>query len=768
MPKIIVVLSFLLVVFLADCSNQNKSNEPAQETIRTEKEEMFRDFVRNGALIVYNSNLDSLKNHMYSNFRFFRNSLKDKMKFVASSDISETQLKESNLIIIGTPDSNKVLQKIAGTIPLKFTKNGFVFDSIEYSNPKDIVHLMYYNPFNRSKLCYVISGNNETEILKNINLERVGDVRVSKSYETLALGFFKLDERNNWVLNDSLSRNYFKQEKIINPRDHFIYTIHDRNITPALINKIKQIDHEGYEKLKSFVGVNLNSNNIKVHLYSTFEEKGLITDNTDLSNFIDSDSSIHIVVNNWINGDDFSKIAAFLLSSNLGKSKLDFMNKGFGIYFSNKWGNEGYKFWASKLYLSGNVPPLDSLLNNNTLNYISRFVYEPLSGTFIDFLLSKYGKEKFLYFYKNWKGNKEEIKNFSAEWTNYLHNLSQDFSEKIKGYASSFPAVKDSFLKGVCFAHVGYQIYNGYLSQDAFESLQKTKELGVNSFSITPFTSMREKHKPEHLRFWEFSGAENDESLIYLEHVSEVLGMSVMMKPHVYLGANSWPGDIKMNDEKDWNLFFHYYYDWIFHYAMLSEIYKIPLLCIGNELAQATIGHENEWEALISKIRSFYDGKITYAANWGGEFEGIKFWDKLDFIGLSEYYPLSFKDNPTHQELLEGAEKVMNKIHDVSSKYNKMVIFTEVGFRASAKPWKTSEEGESDRKEINFESQERCYQAIFEAAYDQKWLKGMYWWKWPSYLQYNGINADEPHDLYSPNNRPAQNVMRDWYSRKWN
>ncbi|MCH7974458.1 MAG: hypothetical protein IH949_11355 [Bacteroidetes bacterium] len=219
-----------------------------------------------------------------------------------------------------------------------------------------------------------------------------------------------------------------------------------------------------------------------------------------------------------------------------------------------------------------------------------------------------------------------------------------------------------------------------------------------------------------------------------------------------------------MQNEKDWELFFDNYKKWIMHYAVIAEMYKIPILCIGNELVKTTITHNDQWLELINKIRGIYSGKLTYGANWGEEFEKIKFWDKLDYIGISEYYPLSKKENPSDKELFDGANRIIAKITEVQKKFNKPVIFTEVGFRSSQYPWMTSHEKET-RKSINLQNQARSYRAVLKTAYGKKWLVGMYWWKWPSYLSDGG---DPQNDLYTPHNKPAEDVLKQWYSIKWN
>lgn len=50
--------------------------------------------------------------------------------------------------------------------------------------------------------------------------------------------------------------------------------------------------------------------------------------------------------------------------------------------------------------------------------------------------------------------------------------------------------------------------------------------------------------------------------------------------------------------------------------------------------------HERYWRALIAELRGVYGGPITYGANFD-QFEEVGFWDALDAIGLTGYFPLS-------------------------------------------------------------------------------------------------------------------------------
>jgi hypothetical protein len=56
-----------------------------------------------------------------------------------------------------------------------------------------------------------------------------------------------------------------------------------------------------------------------------------------------------------------------------------------------------------------------------------------------------------------------------------------------------------------------------------------------------------------------------------------------------------------------------------------------------------TTEREDEWRALISNIRKVYSGKLIYAANFHEEYEHVKFWDALDYIGVQAYFSLAIK-----------------------------------------------------------------------------------------------------------------------------
>ena len=736
------------------------------DSIIDEKHSLMNVLSEEGALLVYgvDNPADSSK-YLQVIESLKQNYFFPKVTIKKSDEVTEDELKSSALIIIGSYSSNKVLRNLNEHLPVKFQANKFSFNDNEYSDKDETVSLISRNPYSPAKLLVIFSGNDNNFVYSNLSFNFIGDLSISKNNEREFLGFYKYDSNHNWIIDEAKSRKFFKEKhELNNLSSYYNYIIHFDNYNSEAIRKESVRNDSLLESTAKFLNIQPTTKKISIHIYKNFEDEGLISGNTQINFINHNDSSIHLVLNDFINGNDFSKNAELLVHHFLGEAKTKFIKEGLAIYFSNQWRGKSYEYWASKIFLSNNIPELKVLLDNNELDFISYLIYQPLAGSFVSFLIEKYGKDYFLSNYSSWNFNSDNIKQLESEWHLYLTKLSSEFKDTVDSDNWISQVKIPNFQKGFCFAHVGYQIYNGYASKKAVESLKKMKELGANSFSMTPFTYMRDPNKPVKLKYWEFAEGESIESMIHLMNAAEDLNLTAMLKPHIYLGESNWPGAIEMNSEKDWKLFFNYYTNWILHYAMFAEIYHVPLFVIGNELSKTSVNHESKWIELVKKIRRIYTGKIIYAPNWGNEFESLTFWNHFDYVGLSEYYPISDKDNPTDEELLQGAKEVVNRIKQVHQKFDKPVIFTEAGFRSSRAPWKTALEKDG-RDENNLINQARSYKALFTAIQNEDWLKGIYWWKWPSYMEYKGYTFGEGFDLYSPNNEPTEEVIKKFFNR---
>ena len=182
-------------------------------------------------------------------------------------------------------------------------------------------------------------------------------------------------------------------------------------------------------------------------------------------------------------------------------------------------------------------------------------------------------------------------------------------------------------------------------------------------------------------------------------------GFKVFVKPHIWLHEptqGSWRSDIFPDNEADWAIWQERYRDFIFHYASLAEAAGAEMFCIGTELTRLSLEKPEFWKSLIPEIRSIYSGKITYAANWYKEYENLTFWGDLDYIGIQAYFPLVKNEYPSVQQISEGWKKYIPKLESIHKKYNRQILFTELGYKSTSDsavdPWTWIEDPASQNK----------------------------------------------------------------------
>jgi hypothetical protein len=302
--------------------------------------------------------------------------------------------------------------------------------------------------------------------------------------------------------------------------------------------------------------------------------------------------------------------------------------------------------------------------------------------------------------------------------------------------------------KGVCYAHaMGSDA--GYGSTSSKRSLEELKALGVTWISITPFGFQRD---PGSSAFsWEGTD-ETDERLAGATAQAHALGIRVMLKPHLWLRPPSWPGSIEPRSKEAWEEWFRTYERFALHYATVGAANRVDALCIGNELSKTTT-HEGEWRRIIAAIRGAYPGPLTYGADMDEVFD-VPFWDALDFIGVSAYYPLVDVRSPDRGSLVTAWGPVLGRLKALSVRFGRKIVFTEVGYRsADFGAWKQWEVPRN--APVNLGIQAEAYEAFFEAVWSQPWFGGAYFWKWFSSPGHGGRENNE----WEFEGKPAQEVM---------
>lgn len=321
----------------------------------------------------------------------------------------------------------------------------------------------------------------------------------------------------------------------------------------------------------------------------------------------------------------------------------------------------------------------------------------------------------------------------------------------------------DSKMAGMTFAHQGYRVHNGYGGEKIKPSLDSLARLHVNALAVVPYTFMRNPNKPGHFFVPSDAGQENDWATARSAREAKEKDWYVLLKPQIWVGGGHWPGDVDFTSEEDWDAFFRYYTSWIVHYAVLAERENIDGLCLGTELVQTTLKHPDRWREIIRKVRTVYGGQLTYAANWGEEFENFRFWDDLDAIGLNSYYPLSDQPAPTDAELLAGARRWLEMAALTSRRESRPLWLTEVGYRSVQGAWRNPHADAGERP-ASMTDQARCYNALLTAAADVPELRAFFFWKWPTYLGHGRLRGDNRY--FTPGGKPAAQQLAA-FNQRW-
>ena len=323
----------------------------------------------------------------------------------------------------------------------------------------------------------------------------------------------------------------------------------------------------------------------------------------------------------------------------------------------------------------------------------------------------------------------------------------------------SNPALSNSWQRGVSW------VAQGVVTAQNFEAL---KAVGATWIVQTPFGWQRH-HDSSEVRLvtsgrvlW----GETDEGLRVTTALAKEAGIRTLLKPHLWLtrGDGRWRSDVAMADEDSWQAWFASYETFILHYARLAEELGIEALAVGTELRETVRRRPEDWRRMIGAVRAVYGGQLTYAANWYREFEEVSFWEDLDFIGVQGYFPLTDRDRPTVEELRAGWTEPLAQLRRVHLRTGLPVVFTEIGYKSTAnaavEPWLWPRRRDRRTIPVDLETQERCYEAFFQAVRAEPWIAGAFFWKWFPHHELAGGGDDIG---FTPQNKPAETALARGY-----
>jgi hypothetical protein len=290
-------------------------------------------------------------------------------------------------------------------------------------------------------------------------------------------------------------------------------------------------------------------------------------------------------------------------------------------------------------------------------------------------------------------------------------------------------------------------------------SFRRLASLGVNWVSIHTWDPLqRGLHEPVFADPGRRHGIRDLEALVRSAHAA---GLRVMVKPHLemhgfdasdderrVLGAADSPARrallarieaqlataalgqhnrIAMRNTRDWRRWFESYRGYILPFAREARAAGADMFCVGRELDASVISREADWRDVVARVRAEFRGPLTYSANFD-TWQGIGFWDALDFIGVSAYFPLSERADPGLGELEAGWERALRPLAAAARRYGRPALLTEAGFpsipNGARAPWR------EERVAADVWLQARLYDATLRAIAREPAVEGAFFWLW--------------------------------------
>jgi len=336
------------------------------------------------------------------------------------------------------------------------------------------------------------------------------------------------------------------------------------------------------------------------------------------------------------------------------------------------------------------------------------------------------------------------------------------------------------FIKGHSWGWTGRR--GQYLGDAPVDSMKKLADTGANWVCISFAGEMDEPNNPQ--IFW----ADSDPCMVTDDEVRRAISLArqnnlkIILKPVVNVRDGTWRSWIKFEtaegeiDTQAWDKWWVNFRQFLLHYARIAEETGCEMYCLGCEMG-STEPFEDRWRSLIAEIRKVYSGAITYDTNHGEE-ANIKWWDAVDIIGISAYYPIGTNDaglalrkglsnvppsDTTLEALKRRLKPVKQTLRRASKRFDRPVFFIELGMCSargcSAAPWTHP----NPDLIYDGEEQSRFYQAIIETFWDEPWFIGFAWWDWPANLySLEEAKSDTGFCIYG---KPAEQLVRQWYAK---
>ncbi len=474
-----------------------------------------------------------------------------------------------------------------------------------------------------------------------------------------------------------------------------------------------------------------------------------------------------------------ASVARDAARSALGEPAASWMLDGAGLDAAGEWWGRELIGWGRYLARWELLPTIEELVDDASVDRLSRHVLAPARGLFLRFLREGRDPEALRAL---WRGEEElaidnRLDVAFREWLLPAGDaLSPELQERRDERRERLAEL--GFQRGVAFdsnARSG----GGFDRADTAHSLEWAVLSGANSISVTSFFA-------EHLGEPPYPGGplpdglgslEGDAAIAQLASAARAAGIEVMLlAPHLLLsdsaGYSAW---LRRTDLDHWEEFFTTYPPMLVHYGLLAELCGFDLLCVGTELegSNGMMGlppevrdyHAAQLGRSFGNARRAFGGALTYAAGTPGEMRHFSHWEAFDYLGISFFPRLAPPDTPPQGDALlrRTVAGVLQRFASVAADHDRPVLFVETGFRSTSRAATDATIGpgpaEASEQARALRAMRQALEGLVARGFD---VDGVYLWKWDADPDAGGV-ADRGFTLV---NKPATSQIR-LFGRDW-
>ena len=203
---------------------------------------------------------------------------------------------------------------------------------------------------------------------------------------------------------------------------NYIFNYNENSKAEKDIEEIVKYQESCFEYICNVLRMNLDFK-IEYFLYETPEEVGRVYgDNEPCNGFCDLPNKIYAVYNEEVQCIGFHE-DAHIISYLINRPNSCAIREGLAMYFDRRWWGIHNLDWTAYFIKNGTYVSIDKLLEQDTFFSIDCSVTYPIMGAFTEWLISTYGNDKYIAFYKQ----KDSIQSFEEIYGYTINELNQMF-----------------------------------------------------------------------------------------------------------------------------------------------------------------------------------------------------------------------------------------------------------------------------------------------------------------------------------------------------